>query len=133
MEKLITEILVVIIVFLIFILNLIKVIKLYNRDYVVLNAKIKLHPYYVAGEHNPYYDHILQYKINNKDYEKKLGLIFGGKEDSYRKIIINKIHGNIITTKLTRNVLFFLLLINSVFPSIMICSFFEMVFDLLNY
>lgn len=133
MEELITEIIVVIIVFLIFILNLIKVIKMYNNDYIVVKAKIKLHPYYVAGEHNPYYDHIMQYKINDKEYEKKFGLVFGGKEASYRKIIVNKIHGNIITTKLTRNILSFLLLINSVFPAIMICSFFEMIFDLLNF
>lgn len=133
MEELITEIFVVIIVFTIFILNLLKVVKLFNKDNIVVKARIKLHPYYVAGERNPYYDYIMQYKINDKEYEKKFGLVFGGKEDSYRKIIVNKIHGNIITTKLTRNVLTFLLLINSVFPTIMICSFFEMIFDLLNF
>ena len=133
MEELITEIFVVIIVFVIFILNLIKVIKMYNRDYIVLKARIKLHPYYVAGEHNPYYHHIMQYKINDKEYEKKFQLFLGVRENSYRKLIVNKIHGNIITTKLTRNALSFLLLINSIFPAIMICSFFEMIFDLLSF
>lgn len=131
MNELIVEIIVVIIVFTIFILNLIKVIKLFNKDYIVVKAKVKYCRYYIAGDKVPEIDYMMEYKLNNIDYKEKYIMFFGKRENSYINLVVNKIHGNIITTNLTRNVLTLLLLINSIFPIIIICSFLEKVFDFL--
>ena len=69
----------------------------------------------------------------NMSFEKKYKPYFNRKENAYIKLIVNKNHGNIITTNLTRNVLVGLLIINSIFPLIMISSFFEMIIDLLSF
>lgn len=130
-----SEIVVVIIVFTIFILNLLKVIKLFNKDNIIINAKIiekksKDTSMYQANTHITY-DYKMEYKINDRNFEKKYKPYFNRKENTYIKLIVNKNHGNIITTNLTRIVLVGLLIINSIFPLIMISSFFEMIIDLL--
>jgi len=132
MSEIVVEIVVVIIVFTIFILILIKVIKLFNKDNIVIKAKIiekkgTNTSMYVSDPHWTY-DYKMEYQINDRKYLKKYNPYFSRKENSYISLIVNKIHGNIITTNLTRNVLFLLLLINSIFPAVMIYSFLEKIF-----
>lgn len=136
MSEIVVEVIVVIVVFTIFILNLLKVIKLFNKDNIVVKAKIisKTMTNVSYEVNNPFwsYGYTMEYKINDKTYEKKYEPYFNRKEHSYIKLIVNKMHGNIITTKLTRNVLAILLIVNSIFPIIMICSFFENILRFLS-
>lgn len=127
--ELVIEIILCILVILAFIYSLKKVIKLYSKKNMVVRAKLIKKEYKDISSDplNPmgYTNYICEYSIGDRTFQKKFNSVIWRKEFSYTNLVVNRVHGTIIITKLGRYKYVFFLLVSLLFLIALISYFLD--------
>ena len=127
--EVVIEIILCILVILAFIYSLKKVIALYSKKNIIVRAKLIKKEYVNTSvdplETNGYTNYTWEYSIENRTFQKKFNDVIWRKEFSYTKLVVNRVHGTIIITKLGRYKYVFFLLVSLLFLIALISYFLD--------